>query len=296
MNALTDSPLVVTLLVSVVTLAAASEIGRKLARRVAGEAHVLTLEAAMLGLLALMLSFTFAMAVTRFEARRDAVFKEANAIGTAALRARLLPAPHNVESLRLLRDYVAIRLDVTRRTPTHSELETAIDRSNAIQEQLWLQVQSVAAKDAAMVPTGLYIQALNEMIDDQQSRLTAFRNRVPDIVLWALYGVAIVGIGYAGYASGIERRRWRLPVYTMNVLAASVILLIQDLDRPTSGFISVSQQPMVDTAKAVAGYWAEFEKAAPAPPRPWGAETDEGAVTRVSRGRRRAHAQNAHGQ
>jgi hypothetical protein len=186
----------------------------------------------------------------------------------AAPPARLLPPPHDVESLRLLRDYVAIRLDITRRTPTQSELEAAIDRSNAIQEQLWLQVQSVAAKDAAMVPTGLYIQALNETFDDQQSRLTAFRNRVPDIVLWGLYGVAIVGIGYAGYASGIERRRWRLPVYTMNVLAASVILLIQDLDRPASGFISVSQQPMIDTAKAVAGYWAEFEKAAPAPPRP----------------------------
>ena len=131
------------------------------------------------------------------------------------------------------------------------------------QEQLWRQVQSVAAKDAAMVPTGLYIQALNEMFDAQQSRLTALRNRVPDIVLWALYGIAVVGIGYAGYASGIERRRWRLPVYTMSVLAASVILLIQDLDRPTSGFISVDQQPMVDTAKAVAGYWAELRRPRP---------------------------------
>ena len=103
------------------------------------------------------------------------------------------------------------------------------------------------------------------MFDDQESRLTAFRNRVPNIVLWALYGIAGVGIGYAGYASGMEKRRWRLSVYAMNVLAASVILLIQDLDRPSSGFISVSQQPMVDTANAVAGYWAQFENAAPRP-------------------------------
>ena len=116
-----------------------------------------------------------------------------------------------------------------------------------------------------MVPTGLYIQALNEMIDDQESRLTAFRNRVPAIVLWALYGIAVVGIGYAGYASGIEKRRWRLPVYTMNVLAASVILVIQDLDRPSTGFISASQQPMIDTANAVEGYWTEFENTAPRP-------------------------------
>src|SRR5271166_2197119 len=260
-----DSPLLVIFLVSVAALSAASEIGHRLGLRVAGEANVLTLEAAMLGLLALMLSFTFAMAVTRFDARRDAVLKEANAIGTAALRARLLPAPHDAESLRLLRDYVQIRLDVAKRAPARPELDAAIAQSNAIQERLWLQVRSAAAKDNGMVPTGLYIQALNEMFDDQESRLTAFRNRVPNIVLWALYGIAVVGIGYAGYASGIEKRRWRLPVYAMNLLAASVILLIQDIDRPTSGFISVSHQPMVDTANAVAGYWMEFENAAPRP-------------------------------
>lgn len=107
MDVFADSPLLVIFLVSVAALSAASEIGHRLGLRVAGEANVLTLEAAMLGLLALMLSFTFAMAVTRFDARRDAVLKEANAIGTAALRARLLPPPHDAESLRLLRDYVS---------------------------------------------------------------------------------------------------------------------------------------------------------------------------------------------
>ena len=98
MNLFADSPLLMIFLASVVALAAAAEIGRRLAGRLAGEGNVLTMEAAMLGLLALMLSFTFAMAVTRFDARRDALLKEANAIGTAALRARLLPAPHDAES------------------------------------------------------------------------------------------------------------------------------------------------------------------------------------------------------
>ena len=62
----------------------------------------------MLGLLALMISFTVAMALARFDAGRDAVLNEANVIGTAALRARLLPVPHGPESLRLLHDYVQI--------------------------------------------------------------------------------------------------------------------------------------------------------------------------------------------
>lgn len=113
----------------------------------------------MLGLLALMISFTFAMALSRFDARRDALLREANAIGTAALRARLLPTPYGAESLKLFRDYVQIRLDITTRVPTPDEMDAAIARSNAIQEALWLQVKSAMVRDNSVVPTGLYIQA-----------------------------------------------------------------------------------------------------------------------------------------
>ena len=100
--------------VSVVVIFAASELGRQcgvFARR-RGRDNNATLEAAVLGLLALMISFTFAMALTLFETRRDAVLNEANAIGTTALRARLLPAPHDAQAIKLLREYVQIRLDL----------------------------------------------------------------------------------------------------------------------------------------------------------------------------------------
>ena len=230
------------------------KIGHRFSLRTAGEANTTTLGAAILGLLALMISFTFAMALTRFDARRDALLNEANAIGTAALRARLLPAPYDAESLKLLRDYVQIRLDIASRVQTPAEMNAAIARSNEIQEALWLRVKSVMAKDNAMVPTGHYIQALNETFDDQEKRLTAFRNRVPNIVLLGLYGISVVAIGFAGYASGTAKRRWRFPVHIMGILVAAVILLIQDIDRPGAGFISVSQQPMIDTANALAGY------------------------------------------
>ena len=112
----------------------------------------------------------------------------------------------------------------------------------------------MAKKDTGMVPTGLFIQTLNEMIDNQAKRLTAHRDRVPNIVLLALYGIAAVASGFTGYASGIEARRSRLPVYITGMLICSVILLIQDLDRPGTGFIKTSQQPMIDTAASVAGY------------------------------------------
>jgi len=255
-TSLQDYSLPIIFLVSIVVLLAASEGGRFIGMRVSGRGgdDVSTLEGAILGLLALMIGFTFAMTLSRFEARRDAVLAEANAIGTTALRARLLPSPHNIEINKLLREYVKIRLDITQRVASAAELNAAIVRSGEIHEALWQQTKLVAAKDNSMVPTGLFIQTLNEMIDDHAKRLEAFRNRVPNIVLVALYGVAIVACGLAGYGNGLETKRVRLPVYTTALLIAAVILLIQDLDSPTAGFIKTSQKPMIDTAASIAAY------------------------------------------
>jgi hypothetical protein len=253
---LAQYPLPAIFLVSLVLIVAAGELGHWLGRRAMdhGGENVATLKAAILGLLALMIGFTFAMAQTRFELRREAVLNEANAIGTAALRARLLPAPHNAESLALLRDYTKIRLRITQRVPSSSQLNVAIDESNAIQEDLWKQVRAVSAKTDAMVPTGLFIQALNEMIDSQAKRVAAVRSRVPNVILLALYATAAVAIGYASYGRALEGRHWRPAVYVAGALTAGVILLIQDLDRPSAGFINVSQQPMIDAAESLARY------------------------------------------
>ncbi|HET7852812.1 MAG TPA: hypothetical protein VFK91_08710, partial [Methyloceanibacter sp.] len=232
------------------------ELGRWLGTRAAdrGGEQVRTLEAAVLGLLALMIAFTFAMALSRYEARRDAVVSEANAIGTTALRARLLPEPHNAETLRLLRDYVKVRLEAAQRAFGAADFDAAIARSGQIQEALWRQAMAVAAKDQNLVPTGLFIDALNKMIDEHEKRLTAFRNHVPNIVLLSLYGVAMVAGAFSGYAGGVGTRSSRLPAYVMISLICAVILLILDLDRPSAGFIRTSQQPMIDTAAAIANY------------------------------------------
>ncbi|KAF0096553.1 MAG: hypothetical protein FD144_5819 [Rhodospirillaceae bacterium] len=253
---LNDYSLWVIFPICVTVILGASEVGRWLGGRAAlrGADSVSTLEGAMLGLLALMIGFTFAMVLSRFEARRDAVLAEANAIGTTALRARLLPAPHNGEVVKLLREYVQLRLDITRRLPTAQEFGAMISRSNAIQESLWQQAKAVAAKDNSMVPTGVFIQSLNKMIDDQETRLAALHNRLPMIVLIALYGVATIAIGFTGYASRLQARHSRLAVYITGVLVASMVLLIQDIDRPGAGFIKVSQQPMINAAASLATY------------------------------------------
>ena len=251
-----DYSLLQILAASIVVLAGAIEAGRWFGIRAQreGVGTVSTLQGAVLGLLALMIGFTFAVALSRFEARREGVLNEANAIGTAALRARLLPDPHARECLKLLREYAKLRLDLTERVLSSSELETAVAQSNAMQEALWLQVKAVAAKDNGMVPTGLFIQSLNEMIDDQEKRLMALTRGVPNIVLIVLYGVATVAGAFAGYAAGMDKQPSRAPTYVAIAIFTAVILLIQDLDRPSTGFITVSQKPMRDVAASLTSY------------------------------------------
>ena len=226
----------------------ASEFGWRLGIRTKGHGasgNISALEQSLLGLLALMIGFTFLMALTRFEARREAVLNEANAIGTTALRARLLPAPHREESLKLLREYAQIRIIPAGKS--FAELPTLIDRSNHIQEALWQQAKALSVTDKNMVPTGLFIQALNELIDNQGRRLAALQNFIPPIVLLMLSVMAAVACGFAGYASGLDPLRTRLPVLITAFLVCSVIFVILDLDRPNAGFIIISQQPMIDT-------------------------------------------------
>jgi hypothetical protein len=241
-----DFSLLTILLVGAAFIIGASEVGRWMGIRVGqrGGDNVATLESATLALLALMIGFTFAMALTRFEARRAGLLHEANAIGTTALRARLLPDAERTVTLKLLREYVQTRLEISDRALSEVELRAIIQHSNSLQGALWQQAMAMAAKDSGVVPTGLFIQSLNEMIDSQTERVDAYRNRLPIVVVVGLFGIAAVGGGFSGYSAGLGGLRTRPPIYVIGVLVAGVIVLILDLDRPSEGFIRVDQQPM----------------------------------------------------
>jgi hypothetical protein len=249
-----DFSLLTIFLVGAAFIIAASEFGRWIGVKVGknGGDNVATLETATLTLLALMIGFTFAMALTRFEARRAGVLHEANAIGTTALRARLLPDPERNATLKLLREYVQSRLDVVGRTLSEKEVRALIQRSDALQAALWQQAKAMAAKDRAMVPTGQFIQSLNEMIDIQTERVDAYRNRLPTVVVAALFAIAMVAGGLSGYSAGIGGTRKRPPIYIIGLLIAAVIVVILDLDRPAEGFIKVDQPPIIDVSVSLA--------------------------------------------
>jgi hypothetical protein len=145
------------------------------------ETPVGTIVAAILGLLAFLLAFTFGMAASRFELRRELVLDEANAIGTTYLRAALVPEPQRTEIRNLLRDYVDLRqgsVEPGRAVP-------ALARSEELQGRLWAQAVIVAEKHPNPI-TGLFVQSLNDVINMHAKRVTmGMRNRIP-FPIWGL--------------------------------------------------------------------------------------------------------------
>jgi hypothetical protein len=204
--------------------------------------------ASILGLLALVLAFTFSLAASRFEARRQTVLQEANAIGTTYLRARLLPEPQRSEVARLLREYVNVRI----RGVEEGNLDEALSRSEELHELLWLQTSEAVEKDRGSIITGVFIQSLNNLIDLHAERiLVGLRSRIP-LVIWAgLFGLALLGLVAVGYQCGLSGTR-RSPAMMVLVLSFAVVLaLIADLDRAREGMLKVSQQAMVDVQRSM---------------------------------------------
>jgi hypothetical protein len=243
-----DPRLILVALVALFLLAAevGFRAGRRHGRRVTDkEPQVGTIQGALLGLLALLLGFSFAMAQSRYDARRALVVDEANAIGTAYLRAQLLPKPEAQEVADALRRYVDVRLTRLGDRVDEPALQEAIKKSEQLHDYLWVRAVRAAQQDPR-VTVSLFIQALNEVIDLHAKRLAASRNHVPESVFLLLYFVAAVAMGVTGYAAGLGGQRSFWPTTTTAVLITVVIVVVMDLDRPRRGLITVSQQSMMD--------------------------------------------------
>jgi hypothetical protein len=203
--------------------------------------------AAILGLLGFLLAFTFGMAASRFDTRRELVLDEANAIGTTYLRAALLPEPHRTEVRALLRDYVGLRLEAVQQ----GAAVAALARSEELQGRLWAQAVMVGEKSPSPI-TGLFIQALNDVIDLHAKRVTmGMRNRIPVTIWGALYFTAILAMAGVGYHAGLTSTTRPLATLALVVTFSGVLWLIADLDRPQEGLLKVSQQAMIDLRKSL---------------------------------------------
>lgn len=199
--------------------------------------------AAVLGLLAFLLAFTFGIAASKFDERRMLVVDEANAIGTTYLRAGYLPNPYQTEIRNLLKEYVSIRLEALK----PGKLAEGIRRSEELQDQLWSQAVAVAEKNPNSVMVGLFIKSMNEVIDLHAKRMNVgVHFRLPTIIWFALFFVTILAIGCVGYQFGLFHARYIGIILLLVLTFSSVMVLIADLDRPQEGSIKVSQQSLID--------------------------------------------------
>ena len=210
--------------------ALATEIGYMAGRRdqwvhpEGAKGQVTAITAGALGVLALLMAFTFAMAVFRFDVRKQLVLNEANAIGSTYLRARLLPAPHKTEIADLLRRYADVRLDFYR-------------------------ADLLAEKYPTSNPVTLFVQALNDTIDLHARRLVVQDDHVPPTVLAVLFLATIAAMALVGYGCGLFGRRNFVVTTLLTVIVAAVTFVILDLDRPRRGFLRVSQESMQNLQK-----------------------------------------------
>lgn len=245
--------------VLLLSMALAIELGHRLGLRSKGatneatRAHISGIQSSILGILALLLGFTFSLSLQRFDSRSEAVVEEANAIGTAYLRVQLLPAAMRTEVRALLRDYLDLRVQASVLTAVdRTERQDLLAKAGRAQNALWgYAVQALEVDPNAYAPT-LFAESVNQLIDNFGKRDAALSRHVPEVVLLLLYGTFLMTGAIVGFSTGIAGHRPSMVSYVLVALIVVLVFIILDLDRPRRGLIEVSQKSLLDLQSGIA--------------------------------------------
>jgi hypothetical protein len=238
---------ILTFLSLLAALALALEVGfragRKDSKEAAGTmvAQIGVIQGALLGLLGLLLAFSFAAAGSRFLERQDLILQEANAIGTATLRADLLAEPFRSDLRAALKSYTAQRLTASVRSSGDLDpaLQAEVDRYHAL---MWrAAAQGVAARPEAVLAV---LEPVNSLIDLHSTRVAARRKRLPRLVMSLLVSCSILSVGVIGYGCGLGRQRHLAMTGSLALLIGAALWITIDLDRPRQGWIQLSDAPL----------------------------------------------------
>ncbi|SEM81671.1 hypothetical protein SAMN05216227_10036 [Pseudorhodobacter antarcticus] len=214
-------------------------------------AQASAVQGSLLGLLALLLGFTFSLSLSRFDERSVAVVHEANTMGTAYLRSDLISEKRRDAAKGLLRQYGDARLAAVEISAAdHVARAQMVQRAAVVFDVLW----QIAADEAREFPTPVsmgFAASLNDMIDALSTRNSAIDRHVPELVLFLLFGTFVVLGAVIGFSSAISGVRPGVPVYAMTLLIAVLVFLIIDLDRPRRGLIAVDQSPLAAAVGAM---------------------------------------------
>jgi hypothetical protein len=237
----------IVLLLTMLVSAAAGRGIRKLQQRrsaedaesiesVAQEGYLL---GSALGLLGLLLAFSFGMVLNRYEQRRELVTTEANAIGTAYLRAQLLDEPHRTRLSRLLVAYTENRITLA---SSEGDRRAYFARNDKLLTDIWSAIRS--ARESALTHglTTTLLASYNEVIDLDTERKVAWELRIPLEVAVLLILYLALTAGVAGHQ--VDGPRGKRAALVLFILLALSITVIIDLNRPSSGSARESQQAM----------------------------------------------------
>jgi hypothetical protein len=195
----------------------------------------------VLGLLALLLGFTFALAIDRFETRRTLVLDDANAIRTAWLQAQLLDEPHRSRISGTLEAYTDNRISLARAAPGGAGRAMLAENDQLIAD-LWRETSDAFPTIKDLDFSGLFLERIEAVIELDAARKFERLSHVPAAVFFVLFVYLIVTAGVLGYVLTGARGRG-VAAFVLVLLMLSLVLII-DIDRPTRGVIQEDQAPM----------------------------------------------------
>ena len=202
----------------------------------------------MLGLMAFLLAFTIGIVINQQGERRAMVVEEANAIGTAWLRAGLTEEPDLSAAQPLLREYTEIRLAAANDL---SLLDDVVARSEEIHNELWAIMGESVRRGFESDIMGLAVESVNDVIDVHSTRLFVFNLRLPRILGMLLLLATILSFLMVGVASSAARKRDTAAMILFALVFSAVLIVIVDLDRPQEGLLTVPQTAMTDLLRQI---------------------------------------------
>jgi hypothetical protein len=204
----------------------------------------LSVMGAVLGLLSLLLGFSYSMAVSRYDQHKALLIHEVNAIGTVYLRSNLLDETAGLQMRNLLRALVAVRL------AQHDErIDLAQEEKDAATEEqlrttLWKLVTAESRRNPDSLSAAQVLQSVNDLIDAGAARTAYYQNHVPEVILVMLLAVALVSSLLIGFAFGAADKRNPIATFVFATTLAVVVFTLLDLDRPRRGLIRTGQLTM----------------------------------------------------
>jgi len=195
-------------------------------------------------LVAFLVGFAFSGAASRFVDRVDIVVKEANALGTAYLRADMIPDPQRGELKAALKEYTADRAALLSREG-RDQIEQLLAKVSGLQQRMWRSATTATQNNAPLM--AVVLPPINEVIDLHSVHLAMARRHLPTPIMTLLLGTAAIGLGMVGFGNGRVGRRFSVLDAVYGAVPAIALWMTIDLDYPGIGLIRVSNLPLVES-------------------------------------------------